>query len=100
MADGVQLLRLLDPIVRPDGRVGQVRVAKDTALPIESRSFDSLLQEARAMATDGFERLHPSEVGSAHSGEATPTDPGLLKPLGQVERIENASLLRIVTGGR
>ena len=100
MADGAQLLRLLDPIVRPDGRMGQVRAPQDTALPIESRSFDSLLQEARAMATDGFNGLHPGEVGDVHSGEATPKEPGLLKPLGQVERIENASLLRIVTGGR
>ena len=90
MADGVQLLRLLEPVVRPDGRIGQVRAAKDTALPIEARSFDSLLQEVRTMATDGIDQ--------PQHGEATLADPGLLKPLGRVEKIENASLLRIVAG--
>lgn len=91
MADGTHLLRLLEPIFRPDGR-GKDGLAPNE--PIESRSFDALLQEASDMALDGPQ---DDDDGASPTGQSTEAgDVGLLKSLAQIERIENASLRQLV----
>ena len=84
MADGAQLLRLLEPVVRPDGQIGPVRGPQEQALPIEARSFESLLRQAQSMSMDGA----AEKVGaSGPAGQAQ-----WLAPLVEADRIENESI--------
>jgi hypothetical protein len=75
MANEIELLRRLEPAVRPGNLPAPHREA---AQPFESRSFESILDEARAMSDDDIEQ----------DNVAKPTG-GLLSGL---DRIENASL--------
>lgn len=93
MADSGQLLRMLEPAVRPVA-VPEGRGAAPAKLPVEQQSFESLLAAAR----------------SGEAGEAVPLEGGaldhamgqggqegnLLGPLSQVGAIENTSLRALV----
>lgn len=89
MGTSVDLLRMLEPAVRPTGPAPS-RTA-DT-LPLEARSFESLLEEARSAA----EPEPTSETRATDQTKATKSDP--LAALGGLDRIENESLLRMVNG--
>lgn len=94
MVNGSELLRMLEPAVRPGGLPGPVR---QPTVPIEARSFDSLLEEARqtgAGQQQADEGAAPSPVAEA----AGPAPPKPMAELAQVDRIENASLRRLVGG--
>jgi len=89
VTQGTDLLRMLEPAVRP-GNVpaSQAQVRQ----PIEGRSFESLLDEAQQM--DG------SEPADTNAGEkaSPPKGAGPLGGLSQVDRIENASLWKWLGG--
>jgi len=83
--DPTNLLRMLEPAVRPDGRSAKVSGAAQQgaeSAPFEARPFDQLLQEAKQGG--------PIEAAAADSSTATP--PRALASLGDMTHIENASL--------
>ena len=84
MGQESDLLRMLEPLVRPGA--GHLPGPKAAREPFETRSFDSLLAEARG----------PDEG----SGSAAKTlESGALEALARVDRIENASLRVLVAHG-
>ncbi len=89
MGTSVDLLRMLEPTVRPTGQAPS-RTAE--TLPLEARSFESLLEEARSAT----EPEPISEVQATDQTKATKSNP--LAALGGLDRIENESLLRMVNG--
>ncbi len=87
MSDAAQLLRMLEPAVRPAG-VGAPSLSKSTP-PIEQRSFDALLTEAKqADAAAGEDTAQRAGQGSAP-----------LNDLVGVESIENDSLRALLARG-
>ena len=95
MSNEFDLLRMLEPAVRPGGLPGPTQQQR---VPIESRDFESLLEEARKMNTDA-----PNEPVDRHvvpGGEATtaPQHEGLMQQLAGVNHIENGSLRHLLTG--
>jgi hypothetical protein len=75
LANEVDLLRRLEPAVRPGNLPAPMREA---AQPFEARSFESILNEARAMNVDDVEAEMNAKPAS-----------GVMAGL---DRIENASL--------
>ena len=87
MSTGVELLRLLEPTVRPGGLQGPKSAPTE---PIESRSFESLLEEAKATAaTTTTESMNETTTKPSRQN-----DP--LGALARVDLIDNAALLRII----
>lgn len=100
MGNGVDLLRMLEPAVRPVTPVsssGSPPKVRPDAVPIESRSFDELLDQARQMTTTAPEG-GADEQGSGAVGELRGRV-GAMADLVRVDRIENDSL-RILIGGK
>ncbi len=95
MSDSAQLLRMLEPAVRPVDQ-GSGRAPRPVAEPFESRSFESLLGEARK--PDGLspqEGLGQEARAGQGVAEAT-TKPPTLGPLAGLGTIENATLRQII----
>ncbi len=95
MAGGAELLRLLEPAVRPGGLQGPSRTP---VAPLESRSFDSLLAEAAkdggaSSGTNGPDGLADNET-KPHAASAA----SHLASLSGVDRIENAGVLEAIAG--
>ena len=88
MSSGVDLLRLLEPAVRPGGLPGP---ATAPSQPIETRSFDSILEEVKS-AGDANSTTNPI-AKSTDATEAKPFDP--LQALARVDLIDNATLLKL-----
>ncbi len=96
------LLRMLEPAVRPVGLPGPAVQPRE---PLESRSFESLLEEARATGSG-------DTAGAGTAGEVTqeaegsqgvaeprrPAPAGWVGRLGSLDRIENGSLRRLIGG--
>jgi len=82
--DGLMLLRMLEPPVRPDGISGGAA----QPLPIEARGFEAILAEARDTAEDG---ATPPEAA-----EALRFDP--LRKLSQLDRVENGDVRQWMAG--
>ena len=82
--DGLMLLRMLEPPVRPDGISGGAA----QPLPIEARGFEAILAEARDTAGDG---ATPPEAA-----EALRFDP--LRKLSQLDRVENGDVRQWMAG--
>jgi hypothetical protein len=81
MTSSADLLRMLEPAVRPVSAPGAAS-ARAGAAPLEQRSFESLLAAAAA----------PGSAGSAAAApRATP-----LAPLAGIDHIENGSLRSLV----
>lgn len=90
MSTGMELLRLLEPAVRPGGLQGPGIAPSE---PIESRSFESLLEEAQSTpTTKATESMN--EATTKEMGQAKLNDP--LAALARVDLIDNAALLRII----
>ncbi len=90
MSNGGDLLRMLMPAVRPVPS-GGVSPAKQ---PIESQSFDALLQDARQVdPLNQTDQVKPAE--NTPPAEA-PAKPDTLAPLAGLDSIHNASLRRII----
>ena len=100
------LLRLLEPTVRPSGAPGAQRGVDSAKPPIEQRSFESLLDEARdlsledltALLSEGDLESTPAsaETSKPVSEPDQNTTADLLKSLSGLDRIENASLRSLV----
>ncbi len=84
MASGSELLRMLEPAVRPGGLPSP---ARPVSRPIESQRFDQLLDQARQVRS-----AEPTDPGTGVPVEATARPALGLLPLGRVNWIENASL--------
>lgn len=85
-----RLLQMLEPAVRPGqaGRAGGPAAPPQGDAPFEGKSFDELLRTAADP--------EPSEPQTA--GDAARPDPaGPLDPLASLDRIENASLTRLLS---
>lgn len=88
MGSGLDLLRLLEPAVRPDGAVGSGRSAgQPFASPIEQQSFEQLLDQASVMEGTVNKTTNMGEQTTAPVTALSP-----LNDLSRVDRIENASL--------
>ncbi|MEX0655199.1 MAG: hypothetical protein WD534_13185 [Phycisphaeraceae bacterium] len=92
MADSGLLLRMLEPAVRPVAAPEGRSAPQPTDVPIEQRSFESLLSEARGGGAMGAD-----EELSVPAAKAEPVN--LLGPLSQVGAIENTSLRALVERG-
>ncbi|NBC11130.1 MAG: hypothetical protein GVY24_05255 [Planctomycetes bacterium] len=95
MSDSAQLLRMLEPAVRPVPQRGADK-PRATAEPFESRSFESLLGEAQRTNGEG-RHVGPGQDASADQAvaEATPKDTAL-GPLTGLGTIENATLRQLI----
>lgn len=88
MGNQVDLLRLLEPAARPAG-LPAPSAPGPRNLPIESRSFDSLLTEAQKLPDE-------SATPAAETTKIAKPTGGLLQGLSRVDRIENGSLLGLI----
>ncbi|MBI1336386.1 MAG: hypothetical protein GC164_05430 [Phycisphaera sp.] len=87
-----ELLKMLEPIVRPGQAVGRAPGSSEAASPIETRSFDSLLEEAGMREDLGTDT---SVTSQANQPEITHKTVEMLESL---NHIENASV-RAMAGG-
>lgn len=103
MADGAALLRMLEPTVRPVQTPTTGGAAPQA--PLEQRSFDSLLAEAResAPASEEGGGATPAATGAnegtpgADATTAADANRGApLSALHGLEQVENASLRRLM----
>jgi hypothetical protein len=84
VTDATRLLAMLEPMVRPAGMPGPAALRRsEQALPLEQRSFESLLQEAKSAGT-----LPVDETQAKASA-----DP--LAALKQLAAVENAGVWKI-----
>lgn len=91
MPDGAALLRMLEPAVRPvqspaSRPAGAAHAINDAASP-----FETLLSEASRAPASVDEPAQETQAG-----EAASADVNALTPLSQLERVENASLRRMM----
>lgn len=97
MTQSADLLRLLEPAVRPVSPVKPMSGAAGVAegeLPFESQDFDSLLASAR----DGVQTQREELEASPHATAAKP--PGPLDALADFGRIENSGLRELLAQQR
>jgi len=93
MGQSEDLLRLLEPAVRPGNLPATARAGQP---PIEQRSFEALLQEAQQGEPAS---LRESVTTSAPAESARhPNTGAIFTQLAGVDRIENASLRTLVGG--
>jgi len=88
-SNGFNLLRLLEPAVRPDGVAGRAPGAAPAQQPLEGQDFATLLQQAQSGSSPaaGTEAQPPT-------GTSPPARPAT-NPLAQLNDVENPSVLRI-----
>lgn len=99
MTSGADLLRMLEPAVRP---VGAPAPSTRPAAPLEEQSFESLLAEVRQLGTsDGSAQqgVDAAADGAALQDEAARPKANLLGPLSATDAIDNASLRSLVARG-
>ncbi len=96
MGNESELLRMLEPAVRPTGLPGP---AKQPKAPFESRSFESLLDEAKQMNASENQAT-PATADQDQIADGTPAQKsaraGLIAPLTQLDRIENSTLRGLI----
>ncbi|MEM6392317.1 MAG: hypothetical protein AAF797_06050 [Planctomycetota bacterium] len=90
MSDPGQLLRMLEPAVRPVATPPTAGAPKPANTPFESQSFDQLLQQA-STNTPNTEPPKPTP------GPTEPAKPAnTFQPLSGIDRIENQSLRDLI----
>jgi len=94
MSEASNLLRMLEPAVRPGNLPGPVLPPSAAREPIETQSFESLLEEARQVNLTEVADLDESDVSAESRVNKTVT--GLLGPLAQIDAVENASLRELI----
>ena len=92
MDSGADLLRLLAPAVRPGGLPGPVK--KPPAGPIEERSFESLLEEAKTLPVDATKES--ANAAGVAEASAVPNKQDPLAALGKIDQIDNSALRRLI----
>ena len=94
MADGAALLRMLEPTVRPvQTPVARGHAPRETSTP--ARPFEALLTEA-SQPTGPLTPLADASADEAKADDG-PTGPDPLSELSRLDRVENASLRRLMT---
>lgn len=88
MSNGAELLRLLEPAVRPVDSSSSKRCEKP---PIESRDFESLLAEAQQTETK------PVAEPTSEAKPMAAIEQRLLSQLSSVDQIANPDLLALLT---
>jgi len=83
MANEGMLLRLLEPVVRPDGLPSSG--SKPQAVPFDQRSFNSFLNEAKQLDMMGNEQTNEAVNLNAQKANS-------LGALSSLDRVENATL--------
>ena len=86
MTNGADLLRMLEPAVRPVSVPG-APPARPGAAPVEQRGFESLLSDAAASGGSG---------GSGAPAAAAAPPPAARHPLAGIDRIENGALRQLI----
>lgn len=86
--DPARLLQMLEPAIRP-GASGAVSGAQQGKPAFESRSFDDLLNEAKA-----------SKAEAAKVGDEKPAQVNALMALGGFGQVENAALREVLAQAR
>ena len=96
MTDSTQLLRMLEPALRPAApRPTGVTPTQQGQQPFESKSFDALLAEAKQMVdVSDLERVTATTATQAPDSPAETTPS--LRPLASIDRIDNPSLRDMV----
>ena len=84
---------MLEPAVRPGGLPGPTQ---QPHVPIESRNFESLLDEARSMNIDSQQARDATAQSTGSQIAAGKV--GLMGQLASVDRIENSSLRHLLKG--
>ena len=87
MGRETDLLRMLEPVTRPDGIHAPGRPRPNHAQPIESRSFASILE--------GANQAGANADGAAKVAADGPTS-SVLSPLASIDHVENADLRRML----
>jgi len=99
----MELLRLLEPAVRPDGVSSR---SQPVSAPIESRSFDSILTEARDLSQtfdlNQAGTTQTNDTAQVNQSQGAPESQrhegvGALASLARVDRIENAALRQLIS---
>ena len=80
MSEGADLLRMLEPAVRPVG--SGATAARPSQAPFEGKSFETLLQEVQT-AADSDDQAHAPR-------------PHVIDSLAQIGAVENASLRNLI----
>jgi len=91
----VQLLRMLEPAVRPGGLPSS---AHRITSPIESQSFDSLLAHAQQEKTQNDDQEEGSDASSTTPVKDLPNR--VLGSLTGLDRVDNASLRELILNGK
>jgi hypothetical protein len=91
MGTSIDLLKMLEPSVRPAGAGGPSKAAGKP--PLEAQSFESLLEAAQGLP-DGDE----ADSTAAGVTDAKPKKCNPLGSLGGMDRIENESLRQLIAG--
>jgi hypothetical protein len=89
MSNSADLLRMLEPVVRPVGAPAPGRSTQ--RLPLEEKSFEALLAEAQQQDTIG-----DADEQGVDESEARRPKTNLLSPLSALDAIDNASLRALV----
>jgi hypothetical protein len=90
MVDAARLLAMLEPVVRPGGLAGPAALrGGGQTLPIEQRTFESLLDESR-----GADTAEPMQA----AGTRDKAVGNLLAALGQLGAVENAGARKVRLG--
>jgi hypothetical protein len=97
MTSSADLLRMLEPAVRPVSVPGAEN-ARPGSVPLEQRSFESLLSDAagaKASGTSGASGGAGASGGSAGAAQLSP-QPAPQHPLAGIDRIENSALRDLI----
>jgi len=86
---------MLEPAVRPGGLPSSTR---RIVQPVESQSFDSLLDNAQHAKSQGHEQQQGNDVSPPVSDKDQPNR--VLGPLTGLDRVDNASLRELILGGK
>ena len=102
MSEASALLRMLEPVVRPGNLPGPMHNRVTGDQPIETKQFETLLEEASSMnRAESAGKVSPAS-GTDGGQEVERPDMGWLGRLAQVDAVENASLRELIDrrGGR
>ncbi|MEM1211526.1 MAG: hypothetical protein AAGI68_04430 [Planctomycetota bacterium] len=96
MSDPGQLLRMLEPAVRPVSLPTTGSPPKPANTPFESQSFDQLLQQATNPSTADKPAATASPDPATTADPPQPVPVSTFQPLSGIDRIENQSLRNLI----
>ncbi|QQE11195.1 hypothetical protein JD969_17110 [Planctomycetota bacterium] len=94
-ANGTDLLRMLEPAVRPVN-VADSHSAKAANQPFERQDFDQLLHEAKLITAP----MDSSVKTDSQTSAVSDSQANILSDLSRIDSVENASLRAILNPGQ